>query len=152
MDFTGFMTGLLAEGFVSLGVMKNPVTGEARKDLRHAGLVIDTIDMLREKTKGNLSKEESDTLEESLHQLRVMFVQAVGEAGLEDKEKGKRKKEKDTGQDSGQTSDVKGQTTGGVSEGQQSSPKPESGEGGSVGGSEKEETTKESKDKEKSEE
>ena len=113
MDFTGFMTGLLAEGFVSLGVMKNPVTGEARKDLRHAGLVIDTIDMLREKTKGNLSKEESDTLEESLHQLRVMFVQAVQETG---------------------------KTTGEVSEGQ------------SVGGSEKEKTTKESKDEEKSEE
>lgn len=113
MDFTGFMTGLLAEGFVSLGVMKNPVTGEARKDLKHAGLVIDTIDMLREKTKGNLSKEESDTLEESLHQLRVMFVQAVQETG---------------------------KTTGEVSEGQ------------SVGGSEKEKTTKESKDEEKSEE
>lgn len=77
VSFTGFLSGLLAEGLICLGVMQNPVTGKTQKDLGHASLVIDTIDMLREKTEGNLSKEESDAMEGVLGQLRMGYLEQM---------------------------------------------------------------------------
>ena len=77
VDFTIFLSGLMAEGLMALGVIKNPLTKEKQKDLRHASMVIDTMGMLREKTKGNLTGEESQSLDQALHQLRLLYVQQM---------------------------------------------------------------------------
>lgn len=77
VDFTIFLSGLMAEGLMALGVIKNPLTKEKHKDLRHASMVIDTMGMLREKTKGNLDGEESQSLDQALHQLRLLYVQQL---------------------------------------------------------------------------
>lgn len=74
INFSLFISGLMAEGLVALGLIENPVTKKAHKDLRHASVVIDTLNMLKEKTKGNLTKEESNGLEETIHQLRMMYL------------------------------------------------------------------------------
>ena len=76
VDFTVFLSGLVAEGLASLGLLKHPAAEGIKKDLRHAGLVIDTLDMIQQKTKGNLTKEEEEGLEESLHQLRMAYLSA----------------------------------------------------------------------------
>jgi hypothetical protein len=39
-------------------------------------LFIDTLDMLEEKTRGNLTGEEQRLLEEIQHQLRTMYLEA----------------------------------------------------------------------------
>lgn len=77
VDFTVFLSGLIAEGLASLGLFKHPAAEGIKKDLRHAGLVIDTLDMIKEKTKGNLTKEEEEGLEQSLHQLRMAYLSAT---------------------------------------------------------------------------
>lgn len=80
VEFKLFISGLLAEGLAALGVLKHPAAAHIQKDLRHASLVIDTLDMLKEKTSGNLTEEESKTMEEVLHQLRMGYVATLKES------------------------------------------------------------------------
>ena len=60
-----------------LGKVPHPQTGETVKDTEAAKLFIDQLEMLENKTKGNLSKEESSLLKQSLMSLRMAFVDAV---------------------------------------------------------------------------
>jgi hypothetical protein len=60
-----------------LGKVPHPETGETIKDTDAARLFIDQLEMLETKTKGNLSKEESALLKQSLMSLRLAFVDAV---------------------------------------------------------------------------
>jgi hypothetical protein len=60
-----------------LGKVAHPETGQVHKDVESARLFIDQLEMLEAKTKGNLSKEESALLKQSLMTLRLAFVEAV---------------------------------------------------------------------------
>jgi hypothetical protein len=60
---------------VGLGVLENPASGTKKREVRQAEIFIDQLEMLRAKTQGNLSEAESRTLEESLHRLRMAFVE-----------------------------------------------------------------------------
>ena len=60
-----------------LGKMAHPETGKVIKDIEAARLFIDQLEMLEVKTKGNLTKEESNLLKQSLMSLRLGFVEAV---------------------------------------------------------------------------
>src|SRR5215468_11761667 len=60
-----------------LGKMAHPETGKVMKDIEAARLFIDQLEMLEVKTKGNLSKEESSLLKQSLMSLRMAFVEAA---------------------------------------------------------------------------
>ena len=78
-DFTILISGLLAEGMVALGVMKDPITQKTGKSPKHAAYVIDILDVLKQKTSGNLTEEEAKTLEQGLHQLRMIYVAGLNE-------------------------------------------------------------------------
>ncbi len=58
-----------------LGGMADPRTGQAFLDLEGAREVIDMLDALREKTRGNLSKEEDGLLLEVLGSLKLTFME-----------------------------------------------------------------------------
>jgi hypothetical protein len=60
-----------------LGKVAHPESGKVFKDVDAARLFIDQLEMLETKTKGNLSKEESGLLKQSLMNLRLAFVEAV---------------------------------------------------------------------------
>ena len=60
-----------------LGKVAHPETGNVVKDLEAARLFIDQLEMLEVKTKGNLTKDESGLLKQSLMSLRLAFVEAV---------------------------------------------------------------------------
>ncbi len=60
-----------------LGKAPHPQTGQTVQDLEGAKLIIAQLEMLEAKTKGNLSKEESAMLKQTLMSLRLSFVQAV---------------------------------------------------------------------------
>lgn len=60
-----------------LGKVAHPQTGEALHDLDGAKMFIDQLEMLENKTRGNLSKEEEQLLKQSLMSLRMAFVEAV---------------------------------------------------------------------------
>jgi hypothetical protein len=60
-----------------LGKVAHPETGETFKDIEGARMFIDQLEMIETKTKGNLTREESALLKQSLMSLRLSFVEAV---------------------------------------------------------------------------
>jgi hypothetical protein len=58
-----------------LGGMADPNTGQAYVDLEGAREVIDMMDALREKTRGNLAKTDDDLLVEVLGSLKLTFME-----------------------------------------------------------------------------
>ena len=62
---------------MSMGKIKNPVTHRVERNLEHAKIYIDTLDMLLTKTKGNLSEYEEKFLIESLKDLKLNYVDEV---------------------------------------------------------------------------
>ena len=59
---------------VHLGEIPEPTTGQAQENLEAARQMIDIVGILKEKTEGNLSSEESQLLENLLYELRMKFL------------------------------------------------------------------------------
>ena len=57
-----------------MGKIQDPATGEMMRDLDLARTAIDWLEMLEEKTAGNLTDEESRLLRQVLTTLRLNFV------------------------------------------------------------------------------
>ncbi len=74
---------MVTQAMVGLGVLADPVEGKPVPHLDFARHQIDMLGVLQEKTKGNLTQEETEMLEGSLHQLRMMFItiQSGGQPG-----------------------------------------------------------------------
>lgn len=64
---------LYTQGWEQLGKIPNPITGKIEKKLEEARFTIDLLDMLKEKTKGNLTEDESRFLEYSISQLKINY-------------------------------------------------------------------------------
>lgn len=64
-----------SQAAVALGMIPHPVTKQQVPELPLAKHFIGMLTVLEDKTKGNLSKEEADFLERTLHQLRMAFVE-----------------------------------------------------------------------------
>jgi Ran GTPase-activating protein (RanGAP) involved in mRNA processing and transport len=60
-----------------LGIQPNPMTKKIEKDLNQAKISISILEMVKEKTSGNLSDEESKFLDHILTELRMEFVKAA---------------------------------------------------------------------------
>ena len=69
-----------------LGGMADPRTGQAFLDLEGAREVIDMLDALREKTRGNLAKVDDDLLMEVLGSLKLTFME-ISKAAAEQMQK-----------------------------------------------------------------
>jgi hypothetical protein len=77
MDFSMFILSLANTAMFQLGLIQDPETGAASKDLPGARQTIDLIAMLEEKTRGNLTEQEARIVKEALFQLRMAFVQVA---------------------------------------------------------------------------
>ena len=64
-----------------LGQIPNPKTGEAEINLDLARMFIDQLEMIQEKTRGNLTNDESMVLRNALSNLQMAYVEASGAAG-----------------------------------------------------------------------
>ncbi|MEZ4705109.1 MAG: DUF1844 domain-containing protein [Bdellovibrionota bacterium] len=76
INFSTFVLSLSTSALIHMGVMEDPHTKQKQVDLAMAKHEIDIIEMLAEKTKGNLSKQEENLLGQMLYELRMRFVQA----------------------------------------------------------------------------
>jgi hypothetical protein len=59
---------------MAMGKIKNPVTNRIERNLDYAKVSIDTLDMLKARTKGNLSEYEEKFLIEALKDLKLNYV------------------------------------------------------------------------------
>jgi len=64
-----------------LGQIPSPKTGEPEVNLDLARMFIDQLEMIQEKTRGNLTNEEMMVLRNTLSNLQMAFVEASGTAG-----------------------------------------------------------------------
>jgi hypothetical protein len=76
-DFAALAISLGHSALFHLGLVADPQTGKpGGRDLPLARQTIDTLEMLEEKTRGNLTPEEARLLEDLLYDLRMRFVEA----------------------------------------------------------------------------
>jgi hypothetical protein len=71
---------LASSALVNLGEAADPATGERVLDLEQAKEAIDLLALLRVKTNGNRTDQESHLLEEMLYDLQLRFVNAARNA------------------------------------------------------------------------
>jgi hypothetical protein len=71
-----------------LGQIPNPKTGEAEINLDLARMFIDQLEMIQEKTRGNLTNEETMVLRNALSNLQMAFVEVSGGARPEPARRG----------------------------------------------------------------
>ncbi len=76
-SFELLLTTLATEALAALGQVPHPVTGKAQTQRNQAKFLIDTIDVLQEKTTGNLTAAEQELLDSLLHQMRMVFIQTA---------------------------------------------------------------------------
>lgn len=76
INFSSFLLSLSSSTLLHLGEIADPQSGEKMKDLVLAKQSIDIINLLKDKTKGNLTQEEEKLLEHLLYDLRMRFVKA----------------------------------------------------------------------------
>lgn len=77
-SFLQLLGGMAVQTLVHLGQMPNPMTKEMGVDLPNAKYSIDILAVLQEKTKGNLTPEETDYLQNILRDLRLQYVSVAG--------------------------------------------------------------------------
>jgi len=77
-SFSLLVATFASQAMVAFGHAPNPIDGKTEVRLELARHAIDMLDILEQKTKGNLTPEEAAMLESVLHQLRLAFVEATG--------------------------------------------------------------------------
>ncbi|MCM8773508.1 MAG: DUF1844 domain-containing protein [Candidatus Omnitrophica bacterium] len=74
-DFKIFLSSLSMQAMIAMGKLENPITKTVEKNMEQARYLIDTLAIIKEKTKGNLNKEEESLLNDSLFNLRLIYVE-----------------------------------------------------------------------------
>lgn len=76
MTFERFMASLYMTAMLQLGLMREE-GGQPRIDIIGARQTIDTLGLLQEKTKGNLTGSEEGFLQNCLYELRMAYVEVT---------------------------------------------------------------------------
>lgn len=76
ITFNAFVLSLATTAAVHFGDLEDPVSGNREPNLTAASQMIDILALLEEKTRGNLTAEERQLLEQVLYELRMRFVEA----------------------------------------------------------------------------
>ncbi len=74
-DLTFLATNVYLQGLMALGLMADPASEKVEVRLDLARHTIDILAMLQQKTEGNRTPEETQALENMLHELRLAFIQ-----------------------------------------------------------------------------
>lgn len=76
-SLTMLVDSLGMQAMMAMGLVPHPDTGKTEVDLDQAKHLIDTVELLLEKTQGNRTQDETAAMEDLLHQLRLGYVAVV---------------------------------------------------------------------------
>ena len=77
LSFTAFVLSLASTAAIHFGDLPDPTSGgRAEPNLGGAAQMIEILALLDQKTRGNLTAEERQVLEQVLYELRLRFVEA----------------------------------------------------------------------------
>jgi len=79
VTFSSLVVSLNNSALYHMGELPHPGSGRKERDLELAKHTIDTLQMLQEKTRGNLTEEEAQLLAHLLYELRLRYVRIVDE-------------------------------------------------------------------------
>ena len=82
-DFAGLVNTFTTQAFFALGVLRTKEDKDIPADLELAKYNIDMLEVLGDKTSGNISDDEKKMIENTLHQLRMAFVQVSQKQGAQ---------------------------------------------------------------------
>ena len=77
-NFSIFASSLSMQTLILLGEIDNPITHKKEENLSQAKYIIDTLVMLKEKTKGNLTANEANLIDNVLYELRMKYTAKAG--------------------------------------------------------------------------
>ena len=80
-DFKIFVSSVSLQATICLGLMESPVSGKVEINMKQAQFLIDTLDMIKDKTQGNLLPEEQEFIEDALSNLKLSYAKVVKEEG-----------------------------------------------------------------------
>lgn len=75
MSFSLFISSLGMQTMIHLGELASPLTNKKEEDLKQAKQTIDILEILEQKTKGNLDKNEEQILKNLLYEIRMKYVE-----------------------------------------------------------------------------
>jgi len=78
VNFTNFVISLSTSALFHFGDFPEIEGGKAEKNLPAAKQTIDILDMLNEKTKGNLDQNEASLIQGVLYELKMRYVKEKG--------------------------------------------------------------------------
>lgn len=74
-DFSTFVLSVASAAMMGMGLAPHPETGKQEVNLNIAKQNIDMLEMIQQKTRSNLTKEEESLLERVLYEIRTKFVE-----------------------------------------------------------------------------
>jgi len=75
-DFTTLVSSFLTQALVAMGMIEHPQLKRS-VNLDLAKFNVDMLSVLEEKTRGNLTEQEKQMLDQALHQVRMAFVEVA---------------------------------------------------------------------------
>jgi len=77
MDFSTFVLSLNASALIHLGEIHDPTSKERAVNLSAAKHTIEILEIIKDKTRGNLDGEEEKLIDDVLYNLRVKYVKNI---------------------------------------------------------------------------
>lgn len=77
MDFSTFVLSLNASALIHLGEIPDPASKERTVSLPAAKHTIEILEIIKEKTKGNLDGEEEKLLDDVIFDLRMKYIKGI---------------------------------------------------------------------------
>lgn len=74
-SFNLFISSLVTQILINLGEVENPFNKKKEQNLDQAKFIIDTLQIIRDKTRGNLSDDEEKYLDTMLYDLRMRYIE-----------------------------------------------------------------------------
>ncbi len=96
--FINLVMSLSQSAFMGMGKISNPQTGKVEKNMEFAKVNIDILQMLQDKTKGNLDKKENEILLDTLTNLQLTYADDIKKKPDDKKEDSKEEKVKEASQ------------------------------------------------------
>ena len=75
LNFSNYIASLGFQALIFMGEIPNPITQQTEKNLAQSKFLIDTLGILKEKTKGNLNEQEDRLLSGSIYELQMKFIE-----------------------------------------------------------------------------
>ena len=88
ITFSSFVIGLATQALMFLGAVPAPQGGDVQPSPAEAAAIISVIEMLADKTRGNLSEDEAKLVEEVLFELRMRYVNETRRGAAQEEGKG----------------------------------------------------------------